>query len=192
MAIGELCGVFDGTHQTPKYVEEGVPFVSVENVNNLAGTSKFISAEDFQKNYKVKPKRGDIFMTRIGTIGMCSAVESDDPLAYYVTLALLRPNQTRLHSRFLKLVIESEVGARALRKKTLTSAVPIKINLGDIGKIIIPVPQIEEQERIVDMLDKFDSLLKDLSIGLPAELAARRKQYEYYRDKLLTFEEAVA
>lgn len=58
-----------------------------------------------------------------------------------------------------------------------------------ISQIVIPVPPLEEQRRIVSVLDKFDSLVNDLSIGLPAELAARRKQYEYYRDRLLTFEE---
>jgi len=56
----------------------------------------------------------------------------------------------------------------------------------------IPVPSLDEQRRIVSLLDKFDALVNDLSVGLPAELAARRKQYEYYRDKLLTFEAAVA
>ncbi len=56
----------------------------------------------------------------------------------------------------------------------------------------IPIPALSEQVRIVAILDKFDALVNDLSIGLPAELAARRKQYEYYRDRLLTFEEAVA
>ena len=50
----------------------------------------------------------------------------------------------------------------------------------------------EEQERIVALLDSFDALVNDLSIGLPAELAARRKQYEYYRDRLLAFEEKPA
>ena len=58
-----------------------------------------------------------------------------------------------------------------------------------ISQIVIPVPSLEEQRRIVSVLDKFDSLVNDISIGLPAELAARRKQYEYYRDRLLTFEE---
>ena len=53
-----------------------------------------------------------------------------------------------------------------------------------------PGAELKEQERIVEILDTFDALVNDLSIGLPAELAARRKQYEYYRDKLLTFEEA--
>ncbi len=61
-----------------------------------------------------------------------------------------------------------------------------------LAKIQIPVPSPDEQARIVEILDKFDALVNDLSIGLPAELAARRKQYEYYRDQLLTFEEAAA
>lgn len=58
------------------------------------------------------------------------------------------------------------------------------------SKIEIPIPEREEQDRIVAILDKFDALVSNLSIGLPAEIAARRQQYEYYRDKLLTFEEA--
>ena len=54
----------------------------------------------------------------------------------------------------------------------------------------IPLVPIEEQERIVGILDRFDTLCNDLTSGLPAEIEARRKQYEYYRDKLLTFKEA--
>jgi type I restriction enzyme S subunit len=54
----------------------------------------------------------------------------------------------------------------------------------------VPVPPISEQSRIVNILDRFDALCNDLTSGLPAEIAARRKQYEYYRDKLLTFKEA--
>lgn len=53
----------------------------------------------------------------------------------------------------------------------------------------VPVPTIEEQQRIVDILDRFDTLCNDLSAGLPAEIEDRQKQYEYYRDKLLTFKE---
>lgn len=53
----------------------------------------------------------------------------------------------------------------------------------------MPVPKMREQQRIVSILDRFDALVNDISVGLPAELNARRKQYEYYRDKLLTFEE---
>ena len=56
-----------------------------------------------------------------------------------------------------------------------------------LNKININVPSLEEQKKIVDILDRFDKLVNDISEGLPAEIEARRKQYEYYRDKLLSF-----
>ena len=58
-----------------------------------------------------------------------------------------------------------------------------------IRKFVLPIPPVEEQERVVAILDRFDALCNDISIGLPAEIEARQKQYEYYRDKLLTFQE---
>ena len=58
-----------------------------------------------------------------------------------------------------------------------------------LGEINLPVPPIEEQKRIISILDRFDSICNDLTSGLPAEIEARQKQYEYYRDKLLTFKE---
>ena len=61
--------------------------------------------------------------------------------------------------------------------------------VGNLEKLLLPVLSLVEQQRIVDILDKFDKLVNDISEGLPAEIAARQKQYEYYRDKLLTFKE---
>ena len=63
------------------------------------------------------------------------------------------------------------------------------INLKQMNDFPIPVPPIEEQIRIASVLDSFDTLCNDLTSGLPAEIEARKKQYEYYRDKLLTFKE---
>jgi type I restriction enzyme S subunit len=65
-----------------------------------------------------------------------------------------------------------------------------KLNKANLNRIPIPVPPLEEQERIVAILDTFDALVNDLSSGLPAEIAKRRQQYEHYRDRLLTFKEA--
>ena len=71
----------------------------------------------------------------------------------------------------------------------ISGAAQPKLNKSKLDSIPIPNPPRETKEKIVQTLERFDSLVNDLSIGLPAELAARRKQYEYYRDQLLTFEE---
>ena len=59
----------------------------------------------------------------------------------------------------------------------------------EIGKVELPIPSLQDQKRIISILDRFDALCNDLSAGLPAEIEARQKQYEYYRDKLLSFKE---
>ena len=64
-----------------------------------------------------------------------------------------------------------------------------KLMAGTMGEIRISLPGIKRQLKVVEVLDKFDALLNDISIGIPGEISARRKQYEYYRDKLLTFKE---
>ena len=65
----------------------------------------------------------------------------------------------------------------------------IEVTPDKLKDVVIPVPSLEEQERIVSLLDRFDKLCNDISEGIPAEIEARQKQYEYYRDKLLTFKE---
>lgn len=190
-SLGDMAFICDGTHQTPTYTQEGVPFVSVENIKNISASKKRISFEDFEK-YKYKPQKNDLLMTRIGDIGSCAIVDNDNPLAYYVTLALIRLNQEVMLPKYLKYVIESHIGVRELRKRTLVNASPIKINLGEIGKIILPVPSTKEQARIVAILDKFDALTSSLTEGLPREIELRQKQYAYYRDLLLSFPAAQA
>ena len=73
------------------------------------------------------------------------------------------------------------------KKKYARGVKVIDIKVADLGKIEVPIPPIEEQNRIVAILDRFEALTTSLQHGLPAEIAARRKQYEYYRDKLLDF-----
>ena len=81
--------------------------------------------------------------------------------------------------------------ADTLTFKVPTSGIP-QLTVPMVSKYKIPVPSLDEQERIVKILDKFDALTTDITTGLPAEIAARQKQYEHYRDKLLTFKEKIA
>ena len=185
--LNSVCDIYDGTHSTPNYTESGVKFASVENIGNLYATRKYISEKDFEK-YKIKPRIGDVMMTRIGSVGVCTVVDRNEALAFYVSLALLRPQLDKVQSRFLKYAIESIHGRRELRKRTLINAVPIKINKDDIGKVTIPLPPIEIQSEIVRILDNFTNLTAELV----KELTARKTQYGYYRNKFLDFESSVS
>ena len=184
--LNSVCDIYDGTHSTPNYTESGVKFASVENIGNLYATRKYISEKDFKK-YKIKPRIGDVMMTRIGSVGVCTVVDRNEALAFYVSLALLRPQLDKVQSRFLKYAIESIHGRKELRKRTLINAVPIKINKDDIGKVTIPLPPIEIQSEIVHTLDNYTENVVKLQNQLTAELTARKTQYAYYRDKLLQY-----
>jgi len=114
-------------------------------------------------------------------------VDRDNSYAINQRIARLRVRNTSdLMPRFLFHVLDRNPGL-LVHDNGIDQT---HLSKGQVVGLAVPVPPIQEQVRIVAILDKFDALLNDLSIGLPAEIAARRTQYEYYRDKLLTFEEA--
>lgn len=84
------------------------------------------------------------------------------------------------------LLLQKQDAIRNLKKGSGVPHVQVKA----VDALEVPIPPLEEQARIVGILDKFDALVNDLSNGLPAEIAARRRQYEHYRDRLLTFKQA--
>ena len=98
-------------------------------------------------------------------------------------------NDSGLMERYLYYALKTR--QYKLKRMVRNASVP-RLGRYSIENLLIPVPSLEEQQRIVDILDRFDKLCNDLSEGLPAEIAARQKQYEYYRDKLLTFKEKKA
>lgn len=158
VAISKVVNIYDGTHQTPTYVDNGVPFVSVENINNYKKTNKFITAEAFENEYKIKPQKGDILMTRItaGIIGATTIVEDNNPLAYYVSLALLRLKNNEVEVEYLNQYMASESFRRELHKKIIHIAFPKKINLGEISHCVISYPETIEQIKITSFLTAVD------------------------------------
>ena len=97
------------------------------------------------------------------------------------------PNEKKVLARFVYYYIGATFYDYIMRNSVSSSVASIRKPM--MVNYPIPVPQLEEQERIVNILDRFDTLTNDLTEGLPAEIEARRKQYEYYRDKLLTFKQ---
>ncbi len=134
----------DGTHQTPNYKENGVKFASVENIKNPYTTDKFISTNDYKK-YKIKPQLGDILMARItaSIIGDTYVIYRTEELAYYVSLALIRPNEL-IDFKYLAYYINSTYFKYGLDKRIIKVAFPKKINLNDIGECKISIINIEE------------------------------------------------
>lgn len=158
--LGNEAFVFDGTHQTPKYTLDGIPFVSVEDINSLSSITKYISEEAYLTDFKAscRAKKGDIFMTRIGDIGTPSICPKDD-IAYYVSLALIKC-KNNLSNNFLKFAIESNKFQSELRKRSILTAFPKKINTGEIGKCLISLPCIDEQQKIASFFSALDQKIE--------------------------------
>ena len=132
---------------------------------------------------------GDVLFSGTGTIGETAVIENP-PLNWNIKEGIyaIKPLPEKLNSRFLMYLFHTNKIRTAIFKKVAGGTVK-SIPMGEMRNLKIPVPPLGEQERIVKQLDRFDALCNDLTSGLPAEIAARQKQYEYYRDKLLTFKE---
>lgn len=184
----EVAEVYDSLHQTPKYSQDKYSMIRVQDIKkgyiNIDSTMK-VSKDIFDKfTKKYKPQKNDIVVSRVGSYGNF-AIIPNDCCCLGQNIAIIHPN---INSKYIYYVLTSNK-IKYWINKMVKGASHKSFSLADIKKIPIPIPHIEEQKRIVTILDKFDTLCNDLSIGLPAEIEARKKQYEYYRDKLLTFKE---
>lgn len=155
--LGDVVNVYDGVHKTPDYTDGGIMFLSVENISTLK-SEKYISEEAFNRDFKVYPEKGDILMTRIGDVGTPNVVETTKKVAFYVSLALLKP--TDIDSYFLCNSILSPFFQNGLKERTLVTAIPQKINKDEIGKVSLFVPtSIDEQREIGAFFQSLDNLI---------------------------------
>ena len=155
--LGVIVGIYDGVHQTPKYQDNGIMFLSVENIATLQST-KYISEDDFKRDYKVYPQENDILMTRIGDVGTTNVIADKGLKAYYVSLALLKYKSTNPY--FLSNAIQSEYVKKELANRTLKTAIPMKINKDEIGKVDVMLPiLVREQTKIGEYFRNLDHLI---------------------------------
>ena len=181
--IDELTKYYDGTHQTPIYEEKGIPFYSVQHVTaNDFSDTKFISEEVFEKeSERVVMEKGDILMTRIGDVGTAKLIDWDVKASFYVSLALIKQCDD-LDSKFFEQSINGALFQRVLHKKIIHVAFPKKINLGEIGKLKLPIPPLPEQQAIANCLTTWDSGIEKLT----QLIAAKREQKKGLMQQLLT------
>lgn len=159
--LGEIAKIFDGTHQTPNYVDNGIPFFSVENVtaNNFTNT-KYISKDVFEReNKRVKIEQGDILMTRIGDIGTVRYIDWEAEASFYVSLALIKQSEF-YNSEYLAHYFATDKFQSELWNRTIHVAFPKKINLGEIGECLVSVPCDLEQTYIANFLTVFASKIE--------------------------------
>ena len=170
--LGEVAPViFDGTHQTPHYVNSGVPFYSIENIVSNK-PCKFITENEHRINTsKNKTERGDILISRIGTIGFAKIVDWDGEFSTYVSLATIKKSAF-INTEYLYAYLQSDYYQKEIRSKSLMNAVPCKINMEDLKKTIVLLPSSPaEQKKIADCLSELDSLI-----------ASETKQLEALKD----------
>lgn len=144
---------------------------------------------------KLSARKGDMFFTRTSEtreeIGFASVLlEEVDGCVFSGFLIRARQKTKKLLPKYCAYCFKSKRVREQIIKNCIFTT-RASLSGSNLGLVKIPVPPIEEQQRIVSILDRFDALCNDLTSGLPAEIEARKKQYEYYRDKLLTFKEAV-
>ena len=130
---------------------------------------------------------GDVLFSGTGTIGE-TAVISEPPTNWNIKegIYVIKPRKEVLHPRYLMYILRTDALRSAIFKKVAGGTVK-SIPMAEMRNLRVPVPSLKIQKRLVEVLDNFDSICTDLSSGLPAEIEARQKQYEYYRDKLLSF-----
>lgn len=130
---------------------------------------------------------GDVLFSGTGTIGR-TALVSETPNNWNVKegVYVITPNPDHINARFLIYLLHSSSVRNYILAQADGSTV-VSISMAALRKIPIPIPPLEEQARIVAILDKFDALTNSITEGLPREIELRRKQYEHYRDRLLSF-----
>lgn len=186
--LGEICTVNQGLqipiskrHKTP--AQNRYLYITVQFLKNREDEQYYIENPD--KN--VICSKDDILVTRTGSTGI-----------------IITGQEGCFHNNFFKVNCNHLVNKKymlcLLRSQHMYNKMLAVASGGTVPdlphkkfyNIEVPLPPLEEQQRIVSILDRFDALCNDITVGLPAEIEARKKQYEYYRDKLLTFKEKVA
>ena len=189
--LGDIGSIVRGNGlQKRDFTEEGVGCIHYGQIYTKYGmaTEKTISFVEESLAEKLrKVEKGDIIFAvtseNIEDLCKCVVWLGEEEIVTGGHSAILKHNQ---NSKFLAYYFQTEA-FHSQKRKLATGTKVMDVTATKLEEILIPLPPLEEQQRIVDILDRFDRLCNNISEGLPAEIEARQKQYEYYREKLLSF-----
>ena len=165
--------ITDGAHKTPTYVDDGVPFVSVKDFSagclELSHT-RFIPPSEHKSLYKrCDPRRGDILLGRIGTLGKAVLVDTDVEFSLYVSVGLIRFDHKNIDPVYLQLILNSPFVEKEFERIKIGGGTHTnKLNLGDLHTVALPLAPLSEQSRIVTKIDELITLCDRLEAGLNA------------------------
>lgn len=155
----------DGTHSRPKYVDSGIPFISVKDISSGIlnfSNCKFITGEEHNELYKrCNPEHGDILLTKVGTTGIPVIVDTTDEFSLFVSVALLKFNQKLLHNEYLIHLINSPLVQRQAEENTRGVGNKNWV-MRDITNTLIAIPPLAEQIRIVEKLKTVFAICSNL------------------------------
>ncbi|HFG2028773.1 TPA: restriction endonuclease subunit S [Vibrio cholerae] len=165
----DLCSLItDGTHQTPKYTDDGRPFISAQCVKPfkfMPQHCRYVSEEHYQSYIKNrKPEFEDILLSRVGAgIGEAAVIDSDLEFAIYVSTGLLKPHKSQIHARYLELWLNSPIGRGFSERNTLGKGVSQgNLNLTLIRSFVVSLPPLKEQLRIVAKFTELNEMCDQL------------------------------
>jgi type I restriction enzyme S subunit len=194
--LGELGAFIRGRRFTKADVtDDGIPAIHYGEIYTHYGvaTNSTVSHVRYDLVNRLRyAQPGDVIFAAVGEtvedVAKAVAWLGDEQVAIHDDTFLFRGT---LNPKFVSYFAQTS-DFNAQKNKHVARAKVKRLSGESLAKILMPAPSREKQDKIVAVLDKFDALLNDLSIGLPAELDARHKQYEHYRDRLLTFKELAA
>ncbi|MEL7668603.1 MAG: restriction endonuclease subunit S [Actinomycetota bacterium] len=194
--MGEVASIVRGASPRPiqaflTTADEGIPWIKIGDVpaagKYITGTAERVTVDGAGKSRRVYP--GDFVLSNSMSFGR-PYISQIEGCIHDGWLAISDFGDSFVPDFLYHLLRSAPVQAEFARRAG--GGTVQNLNADIVKAVVVPIPPLAEQARIATILDKFDALVNDLSVGLPAELAARRKQYEYYRDRLLTFKEAAA
>ncbi len=155
----------DGVHQTPVYVEEGVPFITAKDIidNKISfANCAYISPEEHETLIKrVKPEIGDVLLTKVGTVGNVALVNISREFSIFVQVALIKPKSDIIDSGFLLYALQSEKGQTEINRKSAQSTMRF-IGVRKISTVYIPLPSLPDQLEIAEILQACDTIIAAL------------------------------
>ena len=160
LKIADVCSIItDGTHQPPKFVQEGIPFIFVSNLANdeiTYRTEKFITQENYDELIKRTPiEIGDVLLTTVGSYGHSAVVKTDKPFLFQRHIAYLKPKRELINSDYLRGALLAADAQQQIEEKVKGIAQKT-LNLSEIKKIIIPLPPLQKQDEFAFFVAQVD------------------------------------